>query len=143
DAVIADHGIKLLVNGKLGAGTVELNGSVALDGAAPNGGNAKMTLRKVSPIGAVQPEVNADVTATLSRDQNQWRAELVVDNGNVVVPKDRGEKLKPVGAPPDMVFASGSRITRRPMERKEPTNPIFVAIINLRSTRVESDEFRG
>jgi TamB, inner membrane protein subunit of TAM complex len=143
DALIADHEIRIAADGKLGAGTASLTGTIALDGAAPNGGKARLTLHKVSPIGSVEPQITAAVDATLSRDRNQWKAELVVDHADVVVPSDRGEKLKPVGAPPDMVFADGRRITQRPMDQHEPTNPIFVVKIDLRSTRVESEEFRG
>jgi hypothetical protein len=143
DALVADHEIRIAADGKLGAGSASLTGTIALDGAAPNGGKARLTLRKVSPIGSVEPQITADVNATLSRDRNQWKAELVVDHADVVVPSDRGEKLKPVGAPPDMVFADGRRLTRRPMAQQEPTSPIFVVKIDLRSTRVESSEFRG
>ncbi|HEX3758016.1 MAG TPA: translocation/assembly module TamB domain-containing protein [Kofleriaceae bacterium] len=143
DALIADHEIRLAVDGKLGAGSAALTGTIALDGAAPNGGKARLILRKVSPIGSVEPEITADVDATLSRDHNQWKAALVVDHGEVVVPSDRGEKLKPVGAPPDMVFADGRRLTRGPVAQQEPTNPIFLVTIDLRSTRVQSEEFRG
>jgi autotransporter translocation and assembly factor TamB len=143
DAVVADREIKLAVDGKLGAGSIAVTGSVALDGAAPSSGKASITLRKVSPIGAIEPRISADITATLSHDRDQWHADLVVDRGNVVVPDDRGEELKPLGAPPDMTFAEGERITRRPMARKAPANPIFLLTIALRSTRVESKEFRG
>ena len=143
DAVIADHEVKLIVDGKLGSGSVAVTGSVALDGAAPNGGKARITLRKVSPIGVVEPRITADITATLARDHDQWHADLVVTNGLVVVPSDRGEPLKPVGAPPDMTFADGERMTARPMVRKPPANPIFLVTIGLGSTRVESEEFRG
>jgi hypothetical protein len=143
DAVIADHEVTLTVDGKLGAGRVAVTGSVALDGAAPSGGKARITLRKVSPIGVVEPQISADIAATLSRDRNQWHADLQVDNGVVIVPKDRGDPLKPPGAPPDMVFADGARMTQRPMARQPPANPIFLVTIGLGSTQVESGEFRG
>src|SRR4029079_7401591 len=42
-----------------------------------------------------------------------------------------------------MLFASGERLSRRPRPEQEPTNPIFVVVIDLRSTKVESEEFRG
>jgi autotransporter translocation and assembly factor TamB len=42
-----------------------------------------------------------------------------------------------------MMFASGERLSRRPRPEQEPTNPIFVVVIDLRSTKVESEEFRG
>ena len=143
DAVIADHEVQLRVDGTLGAGHVAVTGSIALDGAAPSGGKARITLRKVSPIGTVEPRITADVNATLSRDRGQWHADLVVNHGVIIVPDDRGEPLKPPGAPPDMVFADGERMTRRPMVRQAPANPIFLVTVALRSTRVESEEFRG
>jgi len=143
DAVIADHEIKLAIDGKLGAGRVAVTGSVALDGAAPSGGKANITLRNVSPIGAIEPRITADLTATLSHQAGQWRADLVVDHGDVIVPSTREEKLKPPGAPPDMTFASGERLTRRPLARQAPVNPVFLVALDLRSTRVESEEFRG
>ena len=143
DALISAHEIRLAVSGKLGAGSASLTGTIALDGAAPNGGKAKIALRKVSPIGSIEPQITADIDATLSRDHDQWKAALVVDRASVVVPSNRGEKLKPVGAPTDMMFASGERITRRPMARQEPSNPLFLVTLDLRSTSVESKEFRG
>ncbi len=143
DAIIADRQIRFALDGRMGQGTVVASGAIALDGAAPNGGNAKITLRKVSPIGSVEPEITADITASLSRTENQWKANLVVDRGLVVVSTDRGEALKPVGAPTDMVFANGARVTRRPMDKEVPTNPIFLVAITLNPTRIESEEFRG
>ena len=143
DAIITDHQIQIGLDGKLGQGTVVVKGAIALDGAAPSGGNATITLRGVSPIGAVEPKITADVTARLTHDARQWKADLVVDRGTVIVSSDRGEALKPVGAPTDMVFVSGKRVTRRPMTKEVPTNPIFVVGITLHSTRVESEEFRG
>lgn len=143
DAVIADHELQLSVDGTLGSGSVSVTGSVALEGAVPSAGKAKLALRKVSPIGAVEPQVTADITATLSRVQNQWRAHLAVDDGTVVVPSDRGEALRPVGAPPDMLFASDVRLAGRSRARQAPASPTILVTIALGSTRVESEEFRG
>jgi hypothetical protein len=145
DAVIADREIKLVIDGKLGAGTANVTGSIALDGAAPSGGKAKIALRKVSPIGAVEPQITADITATLMRDRNRnlWHADLVVDHGTVIVPSTRGETLKPVGAPADMVFADGARSGAGSMAHEAPARPIFLVTMGVRSMRVESDEFRG
>jgi autotransporter translocation and assembly factor TamB len=143
DAIIADHQVTLGIDGRLGKGSVVVKGSIALDGAAPNGGKATMTLRKVSPIGVVEPEITADVAATLSRNGNQWLADLVVTRGTIVVPDTRGEKLKPVGAPNDMAFASSAHLTDRPKEDAPPSDPILVAKVTLRPIRVESEEFRG
>lgn len=143
DAVVADREVRLRASGKLGGGSATLDGTVALDGAVPNGGTVKITLRNVSPIGSIEPQITADLTGTLSRDRSRWIADLVVDQGTVVVPKDRGEKLKPVGAPSDMRFASGPRVPGRPVARPAPASPIFVVKLDIRPTRVESEEFRG
>lgn len=144
DAVIANRELKLKIDGRLGGGTLSVDGSVALAGASPNSGKAKLTLRKVSPIGAVEPTISADVTAELAHEANQWRATLVVDHGFIVVPHDRGEKLKPAGMPTDMAFANGSRGgNRKPKTQAAPVNPIFLVKVTLHSTSVESDEFRG
>jgi autotransporter translocation and assembly factor TamB len=143
DAVIVDHEMKLLVDGTLGAGSIAVTGTVALDGAVPSGGKANITLHDVSPIGEVEPRISAEITATLSHDHDRWHADLVVDRGEVVVPEDRGEALDPRGAPPDMMFASDDRVTRRPVVRQVPERPILLVTLALRSTRVESEEFRG
>ncbi len=74
-------------------------GSIGLIGAAPTGGDLTLTLRKVSPIGAVEPVIDADVTAKLRKGQDRWIADVTVQNGSIVVPKGRGEKLKPIGPP--------------------------------------------
>ncbi|HEX7843660.1 MAG TPA: translocation/assembly module TamB domain-containing protein, partial [Kofleriaceae bacterium] len=143
DAVIADREVRFRADGKLGGGSATLDGTVALDGAVPSGGTAKIALRNVSPIGSIEPQITADITGTLSRDRSRWIADMVVDHGKVSVPKDRGEKLKPVGAPSDMRFASGPRVPGRPVARPAPANPIFVVRIYIQPTRVESEEFRG
>jgi autotransporter translocation and assembly factor TamB len=143
DAVVVDHEIRLAIDGRLGAGTATLNGTIALDGAAPNGGKAKITLRKVSPIGSVEPQITADIDATLSREKNQWKADLVVANGRVNVPSSRGEKLKPIGPPSDMIFTSGEPAADSGLAEAEPVAPIFLVTVDLRSTKVESEEFRG
>ena len=143
DVVIKDHMLDLDVDGRLGAGTVKVAGKVALDGSAPQEGNAKITLRKVSPIGTVEPVIDADVTAKLGRRDAKWVAEVSIQQASVDVPSDRGEELKPVGAPTDMVFASGERVTSRPLKKEAPRNAAIEIHINLASTHVKSKEFNG
>jgi autotransporter translocation and assembly factor TamB len=145
DIDISESTLKIKVDGRLGGGSVVLASSIALDGAQPTGGDATITLRKISPIGTVEPDIDADIKVKLKRDGNRWNADVLVSNGVVKVPKGRGEKLKPVGAPPDMVFATGEKITRRPMldDSKPPAAPTLVANITIYATYVESEEFRG
>ncbi len=102
-----------------------------------------MTLRKVSPIGVVEPVIDADLTIKLRREDLKWLADIDVRNGKVVVPKRHGEALAPAGAPPDMVFITGKRITRRPKEKAPPAKPTLIANIRINRTQVESKELRG
>ncbi len=143
DIVVGEHDIKLKVDGKLGGGSVVASGTVALDHASPTGGDATLTLRKVSPIGVVEPIIDADVTVKLHKEPDRWVADVFVRNGNVDVPSGRGEQLKQAGAPPDMVFMNGERITNRPMKKEVPTRPAIVANVTLYSTHIKSAELRG
>ncbi len=144
DVVIGTTDIKLKLDGQLGRGTVKADGNVAIDGTNTlTGGGATLFLRKVAPIGTVEPKIDADVTVKLRREADRWVADVDVRNGNVVVPSGRGEELKPAGAPSDMVFMTGERISMRPMKRGAPTRPIIMANVTLHPTFVKSDELRG
>jgi len=142
--IVAGQKLDVSVDGMLGAGKLTTKATFHLAGALPTDGEAKMTLRKVSPIGVVEPTIDADITAKLFKENDAWASIIEIRNGHIVVPKGRGEKLDPPGAPPDMRFAvTGERITSRPMEKKPPAKPKLVATIKLYSTYVESEELRG
>jgi hypothetical protein len=143
DVIAGEHAIDLKVDGRLGRGTVKATAKLAVDGALPTGGEAKVILRKVSPIGVVEPIIDADVTTKLRRVDDQWIADVDIKNGVIEVPDDRGEKLKPVGAPTDMVFMTGERMTQRPMEKAPPARPLLIANVTLGPTHIISDEMRG
>jgi uncharacterized protein involved in outer membrane biogenesis len=143
DVQIGQSSMTINMDGRLGPGTVKVAGKIALSGARPTSGDATITLRKVTPIGAVEPSIDADITAKVVRENDHWVANLVVRNGVIKVPDARGEKLKPVGAPSDMIYASGDKITRRPMTKSPPKKAIIVANITLAPTYVESTEVRG
>lgn len=143
DVKVGKASMTVNVDGRLGPGTVKMTSTIALDGARPTSGDATITLRKVSPIGTVEPVIDADVTAKLRRETERWVADITVDNGIVKVPDARGEKLKPVGAPPDMIYASGERVTARPMAKQPPKHATLVANVTLHPTYVESAELRG
>lgn len=152
--VVGNGKAKVDVDGRLGGGTVKLTGTFGMSGATPTGGEAKLELRKVAPIGSIEPQINADVTTKLTRRPDAWVADIAIRNATVKVPDDRGEKLKPIGAPPDMVFlAGGARLAKpgdtqtgpkSPTEPGEkPARPAFIANVTLYSTYVESTELRG
>ncbi len=143
DVVITEQGLKIDVVGKLGAGDVKLASTFQLEGATPVSGDATVTLRKVSPIGNTEPVISADVTAHLTRKGDQWTADVAVRKGDIVVPDASGEALDPVGAPTDMVFLSGKRVTKGPMKKEPPSHPSIIANITLYSTNVTATELRA
>jgi hypothetical protein len=140
DLSIKNRIAQLTLDGRLGGGTVKATGSTSLDGGS---GEIALTLRKVSPIGAVEPDIDADITIKLKRQAMTWIADIDVRNGKMVVPKTRQEPLAPAGAPPDMVFITGEKITRRPLDKAPPAQPTLIANIKIGPTRVESEEVRG
>ena len=140
DLAVHEHDIAIAATGKLGAGDVKLAGSIGLDSGSLTGGAATITLRKVSPIGAVQPIIDADVTAKVERKEGTWMADLVVDHGFVKIASSSGEALKPVGLPADLVVGRGAKAPSGP--RPPPARPLVVAHITLHDTQVESAEFR-
>ena len=145
DVVVGESEMKVKVNGRLGRGDLALDSTFALTGVTPTSGEATMTLRKVSPIGTVEPVIDANVTAKLRREGNAWVSDVVVSGGNIVIPKGGGEKLKPIGLPDDMIFATGAKVTEIVRDEPDlpPKEPTIIVNLRLKATHVESAEVRG
>jgi hypothetical protein len=146
---VQNHMVAVAAQGKLGSGSVKLVGNAPLDGAAPTGGQAKLTVRKVKLIGTTEPVIDGDFAAKVARGDDGWHAEVKVTRANVVIPEEKGDKLAPAGAPADLVYAGRARhhpptqVNDTPPHRKPPDHPTLVADIELGSTKVESKELRG
>jgi autotransporter translocation and assembly factor TamB len=141
DVVVRDRQLEVAVDGRLGGGTVKARGTIGLDGASP-GGDLVVQLRKVSPIGALEPDVSADITTKLRRRGATWIADVVVENGYVAIPTQAREGLKPVGAPLDMTFGTGKQI-RAPFTTKQPSQPLLIANVVVHAMRVVSTDVRS
>ncbi len=142
DIKIRDHDIVLAAAGKLGAGDLKASGTIALDGVSLSGGQAKITLRKVSPIGTVEPQIDADIDAKISRKNQVWTADVVIDHGFVKVAKRDGEKLKEVGLPVDLTIGPQKAKKLAKGKTEPPKHASLIANIVLNRTRVESKEAR-
>jgi autotransporter translocation and assembly factor TamB len=146
DITVDDKAMKISAEGKLGGrdSQIKLVGTIAMQGALPTGGEAKLTIHKIRPIGVVEPTIDADITAKIHRDANRWIADLQVQNGNVDVPDERNEPLKPIGPPPDMVYAqTGQKMDRQHLEKKQPLQAMIVVNVDLGRTHVKSTEVNG
>ncbi|HEX2690537.1 MAG TPA: translocation/assembly module TamB domain-containing protein, partial [Kofleriaceae bacterium] len=145
DLAIRPRDIAITTTGKLGAGDLTLDGTIARSGVALSGGQLALTLRKISPLGAVEPIIDADVTAKLARKGTQWTADVVVDNGLVKVTRSSGEKLKPIQIPADLTIGPAPPRARQPAggaAPPPPPQPVIVANLVLHPINVESKEFR-
>jgi hypothetical protein len=149
---VKDKRLDVKLAGKLGRGDVMLTAEAPLDGLTPNSGTAKLTVKKVQLIGTTEPIINATVDANIARVDDRWTANLSVDHASVEIPDTKGERLDPVGAPPDIVFHGQGKHIEPPSQvdgnagqphRKVPERPMFVANIKVAHTHVESKEVRG
>lgn len=148
DVIITPKQIKVAATGKLGKGDIKLDGTIALNGANLAGGEAKLVLHKVSPIGAIEPEIDAEVTAKISRQNERWTADVIVDKGFVKINKTSGEALKPIGTPDDLHLSLTKVKPKRvatgkgPNAPPPPPEPGLIAHVTLKPIKVEADEFR-
>jgi autotransporter translocation and assembly factor TamB len=149
---VKDKKLDVHLVGKLGKGDVTLTADAPLDGFTPNGGTAQLTVKKVQLIGTTEPIIDGTVNANIARVDNKWTANLTVDHANVKIPDTKGEKLAPVGPPPDIEFKGRGKHIEPPSQvegnagtphRKVPERPMFVANIKVSRTHVESKEVRG
>lgn len=149
---VKDKKLNVRLAGKLGKGDVLLTADAPLDGFSPSGGTAKLTIHKVQLIGTTEPIIDGTVDANVARVDNKWTANINVAGAHVKIPDTKGEKLEPVGAPPDLVYKGGAQHVQPPSQvdgdsgtptRKPPADPIFIANITVKNTHVESTEVRG
>ncbi|MFT3692773.1 MAG: translocation/assembly module TamB domain-containing protein [Kofleriaceae bacterium] len=149
DIAIDQKQIKLKAVGKLGKGDVDLDGTIGINGADLTGGQAKLTLKHVSPIGSVEPLIDSQVTLQMTRKNTTWVANVTVDKTFVKIDKTSGEALKPVGTPSDMRIGGAPPAPVKklqpgnaPNAPPPPADPVLIAHVKLNKTQVESKEFR-
>ena len=148
DIDVGANSMTVGLDGTLGAGTIKVAGKFGIAGARPTSGEVTATLRKVSPIGTIEPNIDADVKATFDRQPEAWVANVTISHGNVVVPDERNEALKEIGAPDDMIFLEDGVIVGENGVRKSKVAPpqqraAFIANITLLNTYVKSTEVRA
>jgi hypothetical protein len=94
----------LRMAGKLGKGDILLTANAPLEGVTPKNGKARLVVHNVQLIGTTEPIISGTVDADLARIGDTWRSDVRVTQMNVKVPKTKGQKLKPAGNPPDLVY---------------------------------------
>ncbi|MEO6771955.1 MAG: translocation/assembly module TamB domain-containing protein [Kofleriaceae bacterium] len=156
DIGITHDDIKVAATGRLGKGDVKIDGTIALNGVALDGGTFKAVLKHVSPVGALEPSIDSVVTGKISRQGAKWLADVTVDKTFVKIDKTSGEALKPVGTPSDLHI--GGSTTKHapaavdahvtgpagtgPQAPPAPESPGLIVHIQLDPVKVESEQFR-
>nr|HEX4313776.1 translocation/assembly module TamB domain-containing protein [Kofleriaceae bacterium] len=145
---IAQSTATIAADGKLRRGTVRLRGTLPLAG---DSGHATIELRQISPIAAIEPAIDADVTADLRRTADRLDVALKIEHGVIRVPDDRdGHPLDAIGLPDDYTLEPAPNAPPPQAPRGKdvkakapPPNPTLVCTIDLGATRIESKELRG
>ncbi len=134
---IADTGITAKLDGKLGAGAIHLDASSGLDGVTTI---LRGKVTKVSPIGALQPVINASIDGTLQRAGTRWTGTLHVTNASVLVPEQTGTKLLDAAEPADLIFVDVG-VPPPPPVARAPEHPFVIADVTIDSSPIEIPDF--
>jgi autotransporter translocation and assembly factor TamB len=127
------------IDGKLGRGTVKGKATVRLTGSMPTAAEVTLAVRQVSPIGDIQPIIDADVAGWFARTKTKWTGKLAVTGGNVYVPPEGGSELLVAGTPSDIVFIDDQHLVVKP-KRKPPSAPWLVADVDIAPTKIVVDD---
>jgi hypothetical protein len=140
DVKIIKQTITADFDGRLGAGGGSIKGTLGAElvGGMPMRAALDAQVRKVQPIGALQPQLDADVTGTFVNEGPRWTGKVVVARAKVVVPQESGNELLGEGAPSDMIFVDSSTVPRKPRHQAE--KPWLVTRIEIQPTDVIVDD---
>ncbi len=131
--------VRATLDGKIGRGTVKGKAVMRLTGSMPTAAELTIALRKVSPIGELQPQIDADISGWFARTKTKWAGKLTIANGNIYVPPEGGNELLGTGAPGDIVFIDAQPILIKP-KRKPPTAPWLIADVDINPTKILVDQ---
>ncbi|HEY5925342.1 MAG TPA: translocation/assembly module TamB domain-containing protein [Kofleriaceae bacterium] len=127
------------IDGKIGRGTIKGKAVMRLTGSMPTTAELTLALRKVSPIGEIQPVIDADIKGLFTRGKTKWNGQIDVKNGNVFVPPEGGNELITAGGPGDIVFIDKQKLIVK-AKRRPPTAPWLVARVDVGRTKILVDD---
>lgn len=136
---VLDKEIIATLEGKIGRGTVKGKAIARLTGSMPSAAELTVALRKVSPIGEIQPVIDADISGYFVRTKTKWTGKLAIKHGNVYVPPDEGNELLITGTPSDIIFIDQHNVLIKP-KRRPPSAPWLFADIDIEPTKIVVDD---
>ncbi|MBL9013002.1 MAG: translocation/assembly module TamB domain-containing protein, partial [Myxococcales bacterium] len=123
------------LDARLGAGTVALT---ATSSGAETTIDAKIA--KVSPIGALQPVIDAALHAVLLREGRRWTGTATLSRTSVLVPEQTGHELLDAAAPADLIFVD-LPIPEIPPAAAAPKDPWLVVALDVEPVVITVPEF--
>ncbi len=138
---IINHRITATFDGRLGAGGGSINGQLTsnLVGGVPTDAHLEAKLKKVSPIGALQPQIDVDLVGNWANQDWVWNGSLAVRNGTIYVPPETGNDLLIIGAPSDMIFIDKQKLVAK-KDRRLTSKPWLVTRIAIGNTKIDVDD---
>ena len=134
---LTDLGITGSIDGRLGAGTIKVKATSGADGVETT---LDAWLTKVSPIGALQPILDATLHGTFHRERLAWRGKLTVSKTSIVVPEQTGHELLDAAAPTDLIFVD-LPVPHLPIAAAAPLHPWLVAEVDVKPVTITVPEF--
>lgn len=135
---IVKQDVKATMSGRIGAGSVTGQLTSKLRGGLPSVADFSLELRKLSPIGALQPVIDGDVTGHFDVEGEIVKGKIAVRKAKVFVPPETGNDLLGAGTPTDMIFVGEQPIVKA--TRRQATKPWFYADIDIGTTAVYVDD---
>ncbi|HSD85894.1 MAG TPA: translocation/assembly module TamB domain-containing protein, partial [Kofleriaceae bacterium] len=140
DITIAKQDVKADISAKLGAGSISGKATAKLQNGLPAVADVSLELRKLAPIGAIQPQIDANVTSHFTRVGTNVTGKISITKGKVYVPPEGGDELLATGTPSDMIFVDQHGVIRAKPGRRPRTKPWLVANIDIGPTKVYVDD---
>jgi hypothetical protein len=135
---IAKQDVKATMSGRIGAGSVTGTLTSRLRGGMPSVADFALELRKISPIGALQPVIDGDVSGHFDVVGPIVKGKIAVKKGKVFVPPETGNDLLGAGTPGDMIFVGEQPIVKA--TRRQAAKPWLYADIDIGTTSVYVDD---
>lgn len=135
---IAKQDVKATLSGRIGAGSITGKLTSKLRGGVPSVADFTLELRKLSPIGALQPVIDGDVIGHFDVEGEIVKGKIAIRKGKVFVPPETGNDLLGAGTPTDMLFVGEQPIVKT--TRRQATKPWLFADIDIGPTSVYVDD---
>ncbi len=146
DLEIKDQAVVAAFEGRMGAGGGAVKGKITGDlvGGLPQRFHLDLKLTKISPIGAMQPQIDAVVAGNWAWEEEGklWSGKLTVNQARIYVPPELGNELLTTGTPPDMIFIDKHLVAKK--VRKPPTRTWLRTKVAIGNTYldIEDTDFR-